>query len=469
MNFKPILYYLGKINLLIIFFSFVNLLYCFYFDFKINLDAYFLTLIISLLFYFLTFKIKIKKQDKDLRTEGLILFSIMGWVILPFLMSIPFWVGDYSNFLDSYFESISGFTSFGASIFLNKLSLLDSPILLWRSSTQIVGSIFFIMTIILVLGSRELNLYPIKFITKKKDPIFFSLNFNNVFNNTLYAFSIVFLISLFFLNFTDLRMFDKFNLSLSIISTGGFQSSSLINLTNYEKTIISILLIFSSLNIFFILGVLKINNTYNFYEDRSFLYLFLIFLLILNIFGKNIEFSELLIQLSSAISNSGINFSNNHYDGIIFILIAASFFGGCLISSSSGFKISRVLIIFNKVYFELQRLLTPSAIINSTIYKSVEKIKTSDFYSCCLLLLFYLILFIIYSFLLTLENISFENSFLTSILLTFNTLPSTMYLSENIDFTKFSDLSLMITIVMLIFSKVTPLSLIALIKYRFIK
>ena len=466
MNLSGILYYLGKINILIIFFSIINLLYCFYFDFKINLEIYIYTFILSSIYYLITFKIKFKK--KNFRTNNLILFAILGWIILPLIMSLPFWLGGYSSFLDSYFETISGFSSFGASIFSNKINILDPPILLWRSSTQVVGSIFFIMTIILVFGNRALNIYPLKFITKKKDTVYFSLNFEKVFNNTIYAYFIIFLISIFFLNLTDLRMLDKFNLSLTIISTGGFQSSRLI-LNNFDQIIVSILLIFSSFNIFLIIGVLKINNTYPYKEDKYFLLSFIFFILVLIIFSNNLSLSEMIVQLSSAISNSGINFTNSYNENITFILISASFFGGCLISSTSGFKISRILIIFNKIYFELLKLLTPSAVINSTIFRSSEKIEFKDFYSSSLLLLLYIMMFVLFSFVLTLENINFENSFITSILLTFNTLPSTMYLSDNINFNSFSELTKMLTILMLILSKVTPISILALIKYRFIK
>lgn len=466
MNFSGIFYYLGKINILIIFFSVINLLYCFYFDFKINLEIYLYTFILSSLYYLITFKIKFKK--KDFRTNNLILFSMLGWIILPLIMSLPFWLGGYSDFLDSYFETISGFSSFGASIFSNKINILDPPILLWRSSTQVVGSIFFIMTIILVFGNRAINIYPLKFIEKKKDTVYFSLNFNKVFNNTVYAYVIIFLISIFFLNLTDLRMLDKFNLSLTIISTGGFQSSSLI-LNNFDQIIVSILLIFSSLNIFLILGILKINNTYTYEEDKYFLLSFIFFTLMLIIFSDDLGLSEMIVQLASAISNSGINFTNNYNENITFVFLSASFFGGCLISSTSGFKISRILIIFNKIYYELLKLLTPSAIINSTIFRSGEKIQFKDFYSSSLLLLSYILLFIVFSFVLTLENINFENSFLTSILLTFNTLPSTIYLSDNINFNSFSELTKILTILMLILSKVTPISILALIKYRFIK
>ena len=458
MNLSGIFYYLGKINILIIFFSIINLLYCFYFDFKISLEIYFYTLILSLSYYLITFKIKFKK--KNFRTNNLILFSLLGWVILPFIMSLPFWLGGYSDFLDSYFETVSGFSSFGASIFSNKINILDPPILLWRSSTQVVGSIFFIMTIILVFGNRAINIYPLKFITKKKDTVYFSINFEKVFYNTVYAYAIIFLISIFFLNLTDLRMLDKFNLSLTIISTGGFKSSGFF-LNNFDQIIVSILLIFSSLNIFLILGILKINNTYTYNEDKYFLLSFIFFVLILFIFSNDLVFSEIIIQLSSAISNSGINFTNNYNEDITFILITASFFGGCLISSTSGFKVSRILIIFNKIHYELLKLLTPSAVINSTIFKSNEKIEFKDFYSCSLLLLLYILLFILFSFVLTLEDINFENSFLTSILLTFNTLPSTMYLSDNINFNSFSEFTKILTILMLILSKVTPISLLA--------
>ena len=124
---------------------------------------------------------------------------------------------------------------------------------------------------------------------------------------------------------------------------------------------------------------------------------------------------------------------------------------------------------FNKIYSELIKLLTPSAVVNSTIFKSNEKIKSKDFYSCSLLLFFYILMFVIYSFILTLENIKFDDSFLTAVLLTFNTLPSNIFVSEDINFTNFSNLTMIFTCIMLILSKVTPLSIIALVKYRFLK
>ena len=52
MNIKAVLYYLGKINLILLFFSIINILYCVYFDYKLNLLSYFITFSISCIFYF---------------------------------------------------------------------------------------------------------------------------------------------------------------------------------------------------------------------------------------------------------------------------------------------------------------------------------------------------------------------------------------------------------------------------------
>ena len=173
MNAKAICYFFGKTNILVIFFSLFNILYCFYFDYGSYVYYYLPCLTISLLFFFLTKKINFDKSKFGI--YELIIFALFGWFILPLLLSTPFYLGGYEDFLKSYYEAISGFTSFGATIFSENLSSFDTPILLWRSSTQVFGSIFYILTIILVLGSKEINIFPLKFITKKKSLFHFLL------------------------------------------------------------------------------------------------------------------------------------------------------------------------------------------------------------------------------------------------------------------------------------------------------
>jgi trk system potassium uptake protein TrkH len=467
MRIKSVLYYLGFFNIIIFFTSIFNLLFCYYFDFKINTFSYLLTSFISVFFFILSKNLNIKK--KDLKLNDLLLFVLLGWIFYPLILSIPYILGNYSNFMGSYFESVSGFTSFGGSIFLKNLNLLDTPILIWRNFTQVVGSIFFVLSILTVLGHRDINFFPLKFITKQKDSLIFEVNFFRIFFNINYAFLILFLITIFLLNFTHLRLLDKFNLALTFISSGGFLSSDIVISSNVEKIIFSTLFILSSLNIFLILGILKIFDSYFFNEDKYLLIFYIFVLLLFILFYRNINFSDLILLTSSAISTSGINFTGTYYPNLTFLCLSLTFFGGAMVSSTSGLKLSRIMIILNKIYLEFGKLLAPSSVLRSTIFNSKEKITSKDFFICVAIFVSYLLFFCIYSLFLTYENFAFDQSFITAVLVMFNTLPSTLYLENSVQFILFSDFTLAVTIVALIISKISPLSLLLLYKYRSLK
>ena len=104
------LFYLGIFSLIISILSFFNIIYSYYFNLYLNIDSYIYTLFISLILGFI-FIIK-KKDNYKISIYQKILTVISGYFILPFLISIPFFFSIYNiSLLDSYFESISGFTS----------------------------------------------------------------------------------------------------------------------------------------------------------------------------------------------------------------------------------------------------------------------------------------------------------------------------------------------------------------------
>ena len=123
------LIYLGIFSLTISVLSFFNIIYSYYFNLYLNLDSYIFVLILSLILG-LIFLIK-KKDNRKLSIYHKILTVISGYFILPLIISIPFYFGNYTmSFLDSYFESISGFTSTGFSIFDN-IKHLDKSLILF--------------------------------------------------------------------------------------------------------------------------------------------------------------------------------------------------------------------------------------------------------------------------------------------------------------------------------------------------
>ena len=159
--------YLGIFSLIISVLSFFNIIYSYYFNLYLSLDSYIYSLIISL-FVGLIFLI-IKKENYKISIYHKILVVFLGYLILPLIISIPFYFSIYNvSFLDAYFEAISGFTSTGFTIF-NNIKHLDESLILWRSSSQWIGGLYFLFSIILLIDIFDNSL-------KKSLTNFFSFN-----------------------------------------------------------------------------------------------------------------------------------------------------------------------------------------------------------------------------------------------------------------------------------------------------
>ena len=87
-----------------------------------------------------------------------ILTIFFGYVTIPLVLSLPFYFSIYNlSFLNSFFESISGFTSTGFTIFEN-IKHIDQSLILWRSSTQWIGGLYFLFSIIyLIIHFRNMR------------------------------------------------------------------------------------------------------------------------------------------------------------------------------------------------------------------------------------------------------------------------------------------------------------------------
>ena len=119
MNYKSILFFLGIFSFLISLFSILNIFYSLYFEFIIGLNSYLLTLFSSLLIGLIFCYIG-KNHRKNIALTDQIAFIILSFIFIPFFISVPFTLSIYSiNFLDSYFESVSGFTTTCFSIIQN--------------------------------------------------------------------------------------------------------------------------------------------------------------------------------------------------------------------------------------------------------------------------------------------------------------------------------------------------------------
>jgi len=341
MNYFKLIYlsvFCGIISIL----SFFNIIYSYYFNLYLNLNTYFYTFFLSLFLAFLFYFKKNKENKKDTLYEK-ISTILLGYFILPMIISIPFYFSIYNlTFVNSYFEAISGFTSTGFTIFEN-IKHIDQGLILWRSSSQWVGGLYFLFSIILLIDIFDNNF-------KKSLTNFKSFNKAETLKQSfkiLLLYTIMTFIFFLILSLLNIRSFNSLNLAMTIISSGGFlptNSLSSILLNNTQIIIFSILMLGSFFSIFLSYNLIFIKNkNINFFNEDIHLLFYLFFLLIIFFVFLNFDndFSSTFLSLTSSISNMGISLSGNPIN-LSFIFLILVIIGGSFFSTSSGLRFLKI-------------------------------------------------------------------------------------------------------------------------------
>ena len=455
--------YLSFFFILISVFSFLNIIYSYYFNLYLNLNTYyfslFSSLVIGLIFY------KIKEIDKKPSIFEKILTVFLGYILLPIILSLPFYFSIYNlTFLNSIFESVSGFTSTGFTIFDN-IKHIDQGLILWRSSIQWIGGLYFLFSIVFLIDIYDDSL-------KKSLTNFLSFNSSEIFKQTVKIFILYsgITISIFFiLNIFDIRSFNSLNLSMTIISSGGFLPTndlSLILINNTQIIIFSLLMLVSFFSIFFIYNLifLRDKNLNFFYED---IHLLLYFIFIVTIFFIFFSFDNSFIfsflSLVSSISNIGISLEFDQTN-LSFIYLILVIIGGSFFSTSSGL---RFLKIYSLTKYSLNQILSFSKPKNVFMNKLIFSKINFDFKEInkyfLTIVIFIISLFILTS-LLSLSNIDFESSFKLAILTLMNTVNSSAYGLSDFNFIDLHFITKYFLIFFMIIGRVELLSLLLIAK-----
>ena len=407
--------------------AFFNITYSYYLNLYLNLNTYIYTFIVSIFLAILFYYIK-NNDEKKITIYEKILTILLGYFLLPLVISIPFYFSIYNlTFVNAFFESISGFTSTGFTIFDN-INHIDQSLILWRSASQWVGGLYFLFSIILLI-----DIFDHSF--KKSLTNFLSFNKSETFKQALKIFLFYSLITLsifIILSFFDIRLFNSLNLAMTIISSGGFLPSnnlSNILINNSQVIITSVLLLTSFFSIFLIYNLIftKNHNLNFFNEDIHLLFYFLSLLIIFFVF-LNFEnnFSELFLSLTSSISNAGFSL-NNSSNNLSFIFLILVIIGGSFFSTSSGIRFLKIYSLFKYSINEILSYSRPKNIyINKHLF-SKDSFKLDEIYKYFLSVIVFIISLLILTFLLTLSGIEFESSFKLSILTIMNTVNSSMF------------------------------------------
>ena len=463
MNYLKLIYlsvFCGIISIL----SFFNIVYSYYLNLYLNLNTYIYTFLTSLILTIIFYLIKDKDEKKTTIYEK-ILTILSGYFFLPLIIAIPFYFSIYNfTFINSYFEAISGFTSTGFTIFDN-INHIDESLILWRSSSQWVGGLYFLFSIILLIDIFDHSL-------KKSLTNFISFNKAETLKQSLKIFLLYSLITLgifIILNFFNVRLFYSLNMAMTIVSSGGFlPSNNLSNIlvNNSQIIITSLLMLISFFSIFFVYNlVFTKNHNLNFFNEDIHLLFYFLSLLIIFLFFFNFDnnFSELFLSLTSSVSNIGFSLNNNS-DNLSFVFLILVIIGGSFFSTSSGIRFLKVYSLFKYSINEVLSYSRPKNVyINKHLF-SKEFFKLNEIHKYFLSIIIFIISLLILTFLLTLNGIEFESSFKLSILTLMNTVNSSMYGISKLSFYDLHSLTKFYLIIFMIIGRVELLTLLIIFK-----
>lgn len=376
MNFKMIFYTIGNMlkveALLLILPLIVSLVYQenTYLSFLIPIA------ILTLVGFAISFK-KPKNRTMYAR-EGLVIVGL-SWIFISLFGALPFVISkEIPNFIDAFFETVSGFTTTGASI-LEDVEVLSKGMLFWRSFTHWVGGMGILVFIMAILPSSDGDTIHILRAESPGPQVGKLVSKIKVNARILYLiYFAMTILEIVLLLFGKMPLFDSIVHSFGTAGTGGFgiKNSSVGGYNNYCQIVIGIFMILFGINfnIFYFLLIGNFRQALKSEELRW--YLSIIFIAIalitLNIMISDTSkvFSTTLkdsfFQVASIITTTGFSTTDfNAWPELSrSILVVLMFFGACAGSTGGGIKISRIAILVKASGREVRKLVHPHSVQN---------------------------------------------------------------------------------------------------------
>lgn len=364
-----------------------------------------------------------KNADKEIKKrEGYIVVSI-GWIITSVFGALPFvFHGSIPSYTDAFFETMSGFTTTGASI-LNNIEALPHGLLFWRSVTQWLGGMGMIvlsLAILPILGIGGMQLFVAEVPGPTKDKLH-----PRVRETALRLWGIYVMLTLaevLLLLVGGMNLFDAVCHSLTTMATGGF-STKQASIAYYQSPFIHYVIIF----FMFAAGVnftlhyhllhgkfanFKKNEEFKFYTTVIvFWSVFIAVVLYLSNYGSvEMSFRDSLFQVVSMITTTGFVTADYEVWGTLLLLVFFLFLfsGGCAGSTGGGIKIVRHLLLIKNSFQELRRLIHPRAVI--PVRYNSHSVPQEIISNILAFFLFYIFIFIIGSLIMAALGLDFMSA-----------------------------------------------------------
>ena len=420
MNYKMVINTIGQVVLLEAAMLVLPLLVSFYYH-DGTAGAYFIAIAVALVLgCAMTVLCRTKKRDIFAR-EGFTIVSV-SWLLLSAIGALPFVLsGEITSYVDAFFETVSGFTTTGASI-LTDVEAMSRSNLFWRSFTHWVGGMGVLVLVTMIaskMPDRSMNILraempgPIvgKLVPRAKDT-----------SRILYLIYLgITAIVIIFLLAGGMPLYDSVVHAFGTAGTGGFgiKGDSIAGYSPYLQWVITIgMLAFGiNFNIFFLMILRRFGEALRSTELWTYLGIVgaSVIAITCNIASMYESVGESLrhaaFQVSSIVTTTGyattdFNLWPSFSKAILFLLM---FMGACAGSTGGGFKVSRVVILSQMIWHEIRHMVHPRAVSvvryeGKVVDKETQHGTATYFalYALCIIAPFLLI---------SLEPFSFETNF----------------------------------------------------------
>ncbi len=379
MNFRTLFLGLSALMLIITALMLLPLMVGLFYGERHLLSAFLLpigfsVLLFGSLFYFL--KLRKRDSNKNLVPRDALLLVSFSWFFVSALSALPFVLsGDIPNFIDAFFETISGYTTTGASI-LSNIEGLSKGLLFWRAMTHWLGGMgFIVLTIALfpLLGISGAQLMRAEAPGPDLDKVTYRIN--DTAKILWFIYTILTFVEIILLRLGGMSLFDSFTHSFATMATGGYSTrNDSIGAYNsaYIQWVITIFMILAGCNFMVFYHVFKRKFDKIRSNTELKIYLLIIALCSLTIAlilklefqtGKSFIASliDAMFQVTSILTTTG--FATVDYDRwpenakvLLFLLM---FIGGSAGSTAGGVKVIRVICLVKKGILELRYMLKP--------------------------------------------------------------------------------------------------------------
>ena len=376
MNFKMLGKFLGTVLLieaaLLVFPLIVSLIY------KEPIAPFLITIAILLALSLPTLLLKPKRQ-RIYAKEGFIC-TALSWILLSLFGALPFVIsGSIPNYIDAFFETVSGFTTTGASIIpAGQIEAIPKGVLFWRSFTHWIGGMGILVFMLAIMPGSDGNVFLMRAEVPgpQKGKLVSKLR-----NSSLILYIIYLVLTVaetIALLLTRMPLYDSIINAFGTMGTGGFSvlNDSIAGYNNpAAEWIIAIFLLLAGVNynLYFFILIGKFRDVKKNEELKTYLIITLVSttLISLNIFYNLTEYTaasdavrDAFFQVTSIMSTAG--FSTASFDMwpsfSQTLIVVLMLLGACAGSTAGGFKISRCLIVLKSIKRDIRKIFKPNSV-----------------------------------------------------------------------------------------------------------